>query len=93
MRATIGRHRRRQAHMQPRPGGVETPDCGLGFLYASPTPVSLLIPKWFPLLENGGNHFGVSDRADQDGRAATLTEQVCLLNAIRQNPDNDQREE
>ncbi|WP_250523619.1 MULTISPECIES: hypothetical protein [unclassified Caballeronia] len=24
----------------------------MGFLYASPTPVSLLIPKWFPLLEN-----------------------------------------
>jgi hypothetical protein len=61
--------------MQPQPGGVETLGYGSECLYASPTLVSLLIPKWFPLLENGGNHFGVFDCTVQDGRAATLTYQ------------------
>lgn len=30
-------------------------------------------PKMVPATQNGGNHFGVSDCTDQDGRAMTLT--------------------
>jgi hypothetical protein len=67
--------------MQPQPGGVETLGYGSECLYASPTLVSLLIPKWFPLLENGGNHFGVFDCTVQDGRAATLTPFGALASA------------
>jgi hypothetical protein len=40
--------------MQPRPGGVETLGYGSGCLYVFPTLASLLIPKWFPLLEMVG---------------------------------------
>jgi hypothetical protein len=40
--------------MQPRPGDVEALGYGSVCLYVFPTLASLLIPKWFPLLEMVG---------------------------------------
>jgi choline dehydrogenase-like flavoprotein len=74
--------------MQPQPGGVETLGYGSECLYAFPMFVSLPIPKWFPLLKNGGNHFGVSRCSDQHGRPATLTLQAAGASEIWNETDD-----
>ena len=40
-----------------------------------------------PATQNGGNHFGVSDCTDQDGRAMTLTFQTLWDDIILSDDD------
>ncbi len=73
--------------MRPQPGGVETPGYGSDCLYASPTPVSLLIPKWLPLLKMVGTTLAspaAQIKTAVPCRAATLTRRRRASSTLQQ---------